>query len=204
MHSPKPEKPARVTRIQAGSASTHPRPLGGVLVRAHLKGDDKSMTNEDWNSGNDGSDANAPKALREHADKLKQELAEEKAKTALLQAQVRTSAISGVLSSKGFNPKIATLIPETVEASEEKLTEWLTANADIFPPAAVGGSQGGSEPPKDEDPDEDHAGDDRMGRAVSMGLPLDRAKDVEARIATAKGPEDLEKIMSELSHVRFK
>lgn len=159
--------------------------------------------NDDWNNGNNDGANNTPKALRDHAENLKKQLDEANAEKAKLAAQVRTNTITGVLSSKGFNPKIATIIPEGIEPTEEKLTEWLSQHADIFAPASTAGSQGGNEPPK-EDPDEDHANDDRMGRAMSQGLPLDRAKDVEARIAAAKTPEDMDKVMGELSHVRFK
>ena len=55
-----------------------------------------------------------------------------KDKLAALEARDRERTLSEVLRSKNLNPKLAQFYPANGEVSEEKIGEWLAANADVF------------------------------------------------------------------------
>ena len=48
------------------------------------------------------------------------------------QSSQRERIIKDVLTSKGVNTKIANFIPADIEVSEETITNWIDANADVF------------------------------------------------------------------------
>ena len=49
-----------------------------------------------------------------------------------LRVQVRTRTVADVLTGKGIPAKVAELIPETVEATESAVDEWLGKYSDVF------------------------------------------------------------------------
>lgn len=163
------------------------------------------MGNE-WEDGNDG---NAPKALREHADKVTAENKVLKEQNAQLLADNRKNAISGVLTSKGYNPKIAGFVPAELESNEEKITAWLDSNAELFPKPNAAQTQDeqvtatnttvlNPQVTATEIPDID-----RIGNAVALGLAPDKLGNLEAEIANAATPEALDKLFAGHRDVRF-
>lgn len=79
-------------------------------------------------------------AMREVRRALKAAQEQNKLLQEQLAAQVqanRSRSISDVLASKGLsNPKIAKLIPDSIEATPEAVATWLEEYADVFTPKA--------------------------------------------------------------------
>jgi hypothetical protein len=161
--------------------------------------DDWNDTNDDDNTGQDG-----PKALRDALKKAQQELAAQREANAKLEASNRNSQISGILRDEGYSPKIAALVPHTVEPAKEKLLAWLDENSELFPKAAPDTPTTADSSAGSGDVVGEQIPEDRMASAVAMGLPADQVRNVEAQIDSAKTPEDLTNVLSGLRGVRFK
>jgi hypothetical protein len=80
---------------------------------------------------NNGQDA-GPKALRDRLKSLEKENRELKEQNTTLSKRVRTTSVSDVVKAKGYNPKVAALIPADIEASEDAIGKWLEEFADVF------------------------------------------------------------------------
>lgn len=163
------------------------------------------MSGNDWeddNGNNNGNDQNGPRALREAFNKLKEQLDEQKATNEKLAAENRSNTIGTILTSEGYNPKIAALIPQTIEASKDKLTAWLDENAELFPKNATPPATP-VQPISAASEETGGGAEDRMGAAVALGLPPDQIRNLEAEMAAAKTPEELDKVMSAHKGVRF-
>lgn len=95
------------------------------------------MSNE-WDDGNEEFPGEQPgesdgiKKLRAAYDRQKKANEDMRAKMAAFEARDRERTLSDVLRSKNLNPKLAQFYPANGEVSEEKIGEWLTANADVF------------------------------------------------------------------------
>lgn len=74
----------------------------------------------------------AHRAATRKLKELEKQLAERDEQIKSLSGQVRGKSISDVLQAKGVNPKVAKLIPDDVEPSEESVSKWLDDWADVF------------------------------------------------------------------------
>ena len=118
------------------------------------------------------------RTLEKRAKELEQELAG-------LKTQTRQRTVKDVLQAKGLNPKIATLIPQDIEPSDEALMKWVEDYGDVF----------GIQTPTEEKPAEkspEIKAQARINNIVATGTAPDIDEDAFAKIASAKTKEDLD------------
>jgi hypothetical protein len=118
------------------------------------------------------------RTLEKRAKELEQELAG-------LKSQTRQRTVKDVLQAKGLNPKIAALIPQDVEPTDEALTKWVEDYGDVF----------GIQTPTEEKPVEkspEIKAQARINNMVATGTAPDIDEDAFAKIANAKSKEDLD------------
>jgi hypothetical protein len=118
------------------------------------------------------------RTLEKRAKELEQELAG-------LKTQTRQRTVKDVLQVKGLNPKIAALIPQDIEPSDEALMKWIEDYGDVF----------GIQTPTEEKPAEkspEIKAQARINNIVATGTAPDIDEDAFAKIASAKTKEDLD------------
>jgi hypothetical protein len=118
------------------------------------------------------------RTLEKRAKELEQELASFK-------TQTRQRTVKDVLQAKGLNPKIAALIPQDIEPSDEALMKWIEDYGDVF----------GIQTPTEEKPAEkspEIKAQARINNIVATGTAPDIDEDAFAKIASAKTKEDLD------------
>ena len=116
------------------------------------------------------------RTLEKRAKELEQELAG-------LKTQTRQRTVKDVLQAKGLNPKIAALIPQDIEPSDEALMKWVEDYGDVF----------GIQTPTEEKPAEkspEIKAQARINNIVATGTAPDIDEDAFAKIASAKTKED--------------
>jgi hypothetical protein len=111
-------------------------------------------------------------------------------------SESRKRTVADVLTSRGYNPKIADLIPDGVSA-EAEIVSWLDERADVFQPVAAESSEGSSNEQMDGQPDvQAPAGWQQLNDVVNAGqAPAGDESQILAMIAAAKTPEDLNRIL---------
>jgi hypothetical protein len=131
-----------------------------------------------------------PKGLRTHVTKLEKELAALKEENGKLKVQVRESAISKVLTTKGIDERVAKLVPTDIEPTSEAVEKWLTDHGDLFAtkqqepnPGKSGDSQ--TPTPTGDDPDDEDfaeliAAMGRINRVNDVAQPPTKAADLLA------------------------
>lgn len=170
------------------------------------------MSGNEWDDNNDdgNSNANEPKGLRAQLERVLAQLKAEQEKTTTLEATNRQNTITNLINAKGLNPKIAGLVPGTVEATDEKLGAWLDEHSELFPKSATGAT-GATSTTTTTDvstqithaPGEGTDHTDRMGAAVALGLPPEQVRNLETAIDAATSPEELDKVLGMNRSVRF-
>ena len=118
------------------------------------------------------------RTLEKRAKELEQELAG-------LKSQTRQRTVKDVLQAKGLNPKIAALIPQDIEPTDEALGKWVEDFGDVF----------GVQVPIEEKPAEkspEIKAQARINNMVATGTAPDIDEDAFAKIANAKSKEDLD------------
>jgi hypothetical protein len=102
---------------------------------------DKEMP--EWDDDDD--DSNLVKDLRKQLKDMKSAKDELAKELGTLRPQVRKSSLSQILSEIGVNPKIAALLPESVETDKEAVTKWLDEYGELFNVKPVEPLEGTSE-----------------------------------------------------------
>jgi hypothetical protein len=164
---------------------------------------------DDWddnnNDGNQGGGNSGGGGLRAQLESALAKLRVAEESRAKLEGEVRQTKIKDLVSAKGFNPKVAAVVPDKVEATDEKIGAWLDENADWLPKAATSGAQTQTGSTQTEDTDADEAETvDRMGSALAQGMPPEKVRDLERRIEDVKSVEDMDKLMQQSKHIRFR
>ena len=109
----------------------------------------------------------------------------------------RKRTVADVLASRGFNPKIAELIPGDI-TNEAEIVSWLDEKADVFQPMTVAeSSEGAQEEQMDGQPDVVvPPGYQQFNEVVNAGqAPAGDESQLLAMIMGAKNPEDLSKVL---------
>lgn len=88
------------------------------------------------------SESNGMKSLREAYGAQKEENAKLMQRLEQLEADARKRTVASFLPA-GINPKVADLIPPTVEAKAESVQAWLAGFADVFTPGAPAAGDAG-------------------------------------------------------------
>ena len=94
----------------------------------------------------------------------------------------RERVLKDVFTSRGVNPKVATFIPNDLDASEEAISGWLEQNADIF---------GIQIEPKKEIDSKDVASLRQMDNVTTGALSPDKAEDMSIKIQSAQSADDI-------------
>lgn len=118
------------------------------------------------------------RTLEKRAKELEQELAG-------LKSQTRQRTVKDVLQAKGLNPKIATLIPQDIEPTDDALVKWIEDYGDVF-----GVQTQTEEKPAEKSPE--IKAQARINNMVATGTAPDIDEDAFAKIANAKSKEDLD------------
>lgn len=152
------------------------------------------MTDQYDDDDNSGGQQNNGGGLRKQLEQALAELKTLKEANGTLKEQARQASVSTVLKDKGYNPKVAKLIPETVDASAEAVQAWLDEYGDVFnvqkaddgSDGSSGGADGGSAGDGDGvDSDEAMAYIQTMRQMGSINggaLPPEKARDLISKI----------------------
>ena len=94
----------------------------------------------------------------------------------------RERVLKDVFASRGVNPKVATFIPNDLDASEEAISGWLEQNADVF---------GIQLQPKKEIDSKDVASLRQMDNVTTGALSPDKAEDLGIKIQGAQSADEI-------------
>lgn len=144
---------------------------------------------DDYDDGAISQVRKAHKAAQRRIKELEQELTG-------FRVESRKRSVQEVLASRGFNPKIADLIPEDLN-SEAEITSWLDDRSDVFQPTVA---------VNDGSPDDGQMGNQaeiqvppgyqQFNEVVNAGqAPIGDESQIMAMIASAKTPEELNRII---------
>lgn len=129
--------------------------------------------------------------LREHLKRLEAENKQLKEQNSKYGAQLRKQAVTGVITSKGYDPRIAAFIPADVDSTPEAVETWLKEYGDLF-----GGAKASSAPEGDDEGDEAAEAElaaafGRMGRATAAGkVAATKEADLMARLSDPSLTQD--------------
>jgi hypothetical protein len=99
----------------------------------------------------------------------------------------RERIIKDAFASKGVNPKIASFVPQDIDASEEAVTAWLENYADVF---------GIKTEEKQSVSQQDIASMQRMNNALTGAEAPAASDDLANRIANANSEDEILSILS--------
>lgn len=94
----------------------------------------------------------------------------------------RERVLKDVFASRGVNPKVATFIPNDLDASEEAISSWLEQNADVF---------GIELQPRKEIDSKDVASLRQMDNVTTGALSPDKAEDLGIKIQSAQSADEI-------------
>lgn len=111
--------------------------------------------------------------------------------------ETRKRTVADVLTSRGYNPKIADLIPGDV-TNEAEVVSWLEEKADVFQPTPVAVDSDGSQSEQMEGQPEVMVppGYQQFNEVVNAGqAPVGDESQLLAMIMGAKNPDELSKVL---------
>ena len=131
------------------------------------------------------------KQLRKAAKQKDKELQELRAQFEGISKAQRERAIKDALAARGVNQKISSFIPSDIDPTEESVSKWLEANADVFglniePVQAVPNT----------DP-ADIAAYKRMTQTTEAGITPESGQDIMSRLMNANSKEELDAVIRE-------
>lgn len=134
----------------------------------------------------DPPDNTAIRELRKANSAKEKRIRELEEQIQTLSASTRQRAIAEALQTRGLNPKVAALVPSTVDPTEEALGAWIDEYSEVFGLPAGGGSASADEPTL--------AQMRQMDSAFDRSLP-GGAQSVASRIAAASTKEELDALI---------
>jgi uncharacterized protein with ATP-grasp and redox domains len=129
------------------------------------------------------------KQLRKANKQKDKELAELKSSFESLNKAQRERAIKEALAARGVNQKISSFIPQDIDPTEESVSKWLEANADVF------GIQTEEVPQKPNVDPAQAAAYKRMTNTVEQGITPEHNDDVLKKLMNANTREELDAII---------
>ena len=129
------------------------------------------------------------KQLRKANKAKDRELADLKANFESLNKAQRERAIKEALSSRGVNQKISSFIPQDIDPTEESVSKWLEANADVF------GLQTEEIPQKPNVDPAQAAAYKRMTNTVEQGVTPEHNDDIMKKLMNANTREELDAVI---------
>jgi uncharacterized protein with ATP-grasp and redox domains len=129
------------------------------------------------------------KQLRKANKQKDKELAELKSNFESLNKAQRERAIKEALAARGVNQKISSFIPQDIDPTEESVSKWLEANADVF------GIQTEEVPQTPNVDPAEAAAYKRMTNTVEQGITPEHNDDVLKKLMNANTREELDAII---------
>lgn len=153
------------------------------------------MSNNDYEDDDDTDTTESlsndlVKQLRKANKQKDKEFSELKSQFENLSKAQRERAVKDALASRGVNQKIASFIPQDIDPTEESVSKWLEANADVF------GLQAESSQQPNVDPAQATAYK-KMSAATESGLTPDRGTDIYQKLMKANTREELDQVIRE-------
>jgi hypothetical protein len=131
------------------------------------------------------------KQLRKAAKQKDKELQELRAQFEGLSKAQRERAIKDALAARGVNQKISSFIPQDIDPTEESVSKWLEANADVF-----GLNIESNQAVPNTDP-ADIAAYKKMTQAAESGITPESGQDIMSRLMNANSKEELDAVIRE-------
>jgi hypothetical protein len=144
---------------------------------------------EDDDFSNDSSN-DLVKQLRKASKQKDKELQELRSQFEGLTKAQRERTIKDTLAARGVNEKIASFIPQDIDPTEESVSKWLEANADVFGIALEQNQTSNVDPA-------DIAAYKRMTNTAEQGMTPERGADTMSRLMNANSKEELDAIIRE-------
>ena len=145
-------------------------------------------------------DGDAIQQVRKAHKAATKRIKELEAELTSLRTTARKSSVESVLTSKGFNPKIADLIPDTLVSADE-ITSWLDERSDVFQPTNAGSDMTPMEQMGNQEQMQPPPGARQFNEVVNFGQPPSGDESqILAMIQNAKTPEDLNRILFNNPH----
>jgi hypothetical protein len=132
-----------------------------------------------------GRDSSVLRDLRKANSAKEKRIKELEESLSQIQKTNRETSIKTLLESRELNPKIAALIPESVEPTEEAVSGWLSDYGDVF---GVTAAEPEATPPS-------VAAMRQMDDLSQQTVPVVGAADIRSAIANAQTPEELTKVL---------
>ena len=129
------------------------------------------------------------KQLRKANKQKDKELADLKSNFESLNKAQRERVIKDALTSRGVNTKIASFIPQDIDPTEESVSKWLEANADVF------GLQTEEVPQKPNVDPAQAAAYKRMTNTVEQGVTPEHNEDIMKKLMNANTREELDAVI---------
>ena len=140
-------------------------------------------------------DGNAITEVRKAHKAATRKIKELEAELSGFRTESRKRSVESVLTSRGFNPRIADLIPEGLTSTDE-ITAWLDERADVFQPITGSGSDEASDEQRQSPVMQAPPGLQQFNEVVNAGQAVSGDESqIMAMIAAAKTPEELNKIL---------
>jgi len=131
------------------------------------------------------------KQLRKAAKQKDKELQELRAQFEGISKAQRERAIKDALAARGVNQKISSFIPSDIDPTEESVSKWLEANADVF-----GLNIESNQAVPNTDP-ADIAAYKKMTQAAESGITPESGQDIMSRLMNANSKEELDAVIRE-------
>jgi hypothetical protein len=131
------------------------------------------------------------KQLRKAAKQKDKELQELRAQFEGISKAQRERAIKDALAARGVNQKISSFIPSDIDPTEESVSKWLEANADVF-----GLNIESNQAVPNTDP-ADIAAYKKMTQAAESGITPESGQDIMSRLMNANSKEELDSVIRE-------
>jgi hypothetical protein len=131
------------------------------------------------------------KQLRKAAKQKDKELQELRAQFEGISKAQRERAIKDALAARGVNQKISSFIPQDIDPTEESVSKWLEANADVF-----GLNVESNQAVPNTDP-ADIAAYKRMTQTADTGVTPEAGQDIMSRLMNANSKEELDAVIRE-------
>lgn len=150
--------------------------------RDNIWDDDQDDEMEDVTLQSIDSDTDLVKKLRKALKAEQKRSKDLESSLGELTKSQRERVLKDVFASRGVNPKVASFVPNDLDASEEAITGWLEQNAEVF---------GIQVQPKKEVDSKDIASLRRIDTATTGALSPDKAEDMSIRIQSAQSADEI-------------
>lgn len=137
-------------------------------------------------------DQNGPANLRKALKRAEKDREALKAELETFRAERRVQSVKSVLEAEGINPKIAGLLPPSID-TPEAVKAWLVEYGDVFGKAAPP-----AETP-DEQVDPNIVAQQRMAQAIATAQGSSKEADLRSLVDGAKTRADLDALTGNIS-----